>query len=160
MPFNLATCAVVNLSCDRLSDGQITHIGIYIWGKFVLTPSQVSVQPPFLRRSSSKNEVPPVPIHPKEAPSTRFVHSTGLVNNPLISPRFWNSMVDRYAIVNWCVDVLMTPIKQSPRFQNSSASGTDAKYESAQPILSMIAHGITSSFNTFVPVEILSLSSS
>ena len=87
----------------------------------------------------------------KKSPNTVFVLSTYLVNNPLISPRFWNSMLDRYNIGNYRVDVLITPMKQSPRFHDSSAAGTYAKYESAQTILSVLAHGITNFFCNFLP---------
>ena len=86
-----------------------------------------------------------------KAPNTGFVLSTGLVNNPLISPRFWNSMLGRYGIRNCHVAVLLTPINWNPFFQNYSAAGTDAKYESTQTILSVLAHCITSYFRTFVP---------
>ena len=51
-------------------------------------------------------------------------------------------------------------MKWSPLFCNYSAAGTDAKYESAQTILSVLSHGITSSFRTFVPWGRLSSSSS
>ena len=87
----------------------------------------------------------------KKAPNTGFVLSTGLVNNPLISLRFWNYMLDRYAIRNFRVSVLITSMKRSPCFHNYSAACTDGKYESAQTILSVLAHSITSSFSTFVP---------
>ena len=86
-----------------------------------------------------------------KAPNTGFVLSTSLVNNPLISHQFWNSMLDRYDIVNFRIAVLITPMKRSPCFHNSSATGTDVKYESAKNILSVLAHGITSYFRTFVP---------
>ena len=128
-----------------------TILGSEFGGGVLLPPSCVSVRPPFLHQSPSKNEVPPVLIHPKKAPNTGFFLSIVLVNNPLISPRFWNSMVDRYAIGNFRIYVLITPMKRSPCFHNYSAAGTDAKYESAQTILSVLAHGITSSFSTFVP---------
>ena len=84
-------------------------------------------------------------------PSTGFVLSTGLVNNPLISTRFWNFMLYRQAIRNFRIAVLITPMKWSPCFHNSSASGTDAEYESSQTILSVLAHGITSYLRTLVP---------
>ena len=86
-----------------------------------------------------------------KAPNTGFVLSTGLVNNPIISPRFWNYMLDRYAIGNFRVTVLITPMKWSSCVHNYSSAGTDAKYESAQTILLVLAHGITSSFSNFVP---------
>ena len=65
-------------------------------------------------------------------------------------------MLDRYAIGNFCVAVLITLMKRSSCFHNYSAAGTDAKYESAQTIRSVLAHGITSSFSTFAPRGILS----
>ena len=86
-----------------------------------------------------------------KAPNTGFVLSTGLSNNLLISPQFWNYMLDRYAIRNFRVAVLITPMKWSPYLQNYSVAVTDAKYESAQTILSLLAHSITSSFRAFVP---------
>ena len=86
-----------------------------------------------------------------KAPNTRFVLSTGLVNNPLISSRFWSSMLDRYAIINFRVAVLITPMKRIPCFHYYSSAGTDTKYESEQTILSVLAYDITSYFSTFVP---------
>ena len=59
-------------------------------------------------------------------------------------------MLDRYAIVNCLVAVLITPMKRSPCVQNSPAAVTDAKYESMQTIMSVLAYGITTSFSTFV----------
>ena len=85
-----------------------------------------------------------------KAPNIGFVLSTSLVNNQLIYSRSWNSMLDRYAIGNCRVAVLITPMKRSPYFHNYSAAVTDAKYESAQTILSVLSHGITSYFSTFV----------
>ena len=85
------------------------------------------------------------------APNTGFFLSTVLVNNSLISTRFWNSMLDRYAIRNLRAAVLIMSMKRSPCFHNSSAAGTDAKYESTQTIMSVLADGITSFFSTFVP---------
>ena len=46
----------------------------------------------------------------KKAPNTRFVLSTGLVNNPLIYCQLCISMLDSYAIGNWRVSVLITPM--------------------------------------------------
>ena len=60
-----------------------------------------------------------------EAPNISFVLSTGLVNNPLIFPRFWNSMLDRYTIENCRVSVLINPIERSPCFHNSSSVYAD-----------------------------------
>ena len=57
------------------------------------------------------------------------------------------------------VYVLVTPMKRSPCFRKYSAAGTDTKYESAQTILSVLAHGITSCFSNFLPLWILSWSS-
>ena len=151
MPINLDTLYVLDLCFNWLWGGQINHIGICIWSRFLLPPLRVSVRPPFLHLCPSKNELSPVPIHQNKSPNTGFVLSILLVNNPLISPRLWNYMLDRYAIGNFRVAVLITPMKQSPFFNNYSASGTDAKYESAQMILSVLAHGITISFNSFVP---------
>ena len=151
MPINLATCAVIELCCDWLWGAHINHIGICIWGRFLLPPLRASVRPPFLHRSISKNEVPPVPIDIKKSSNTGFVLSNGLVNNPLISTRFWNSVLDRYTIGTFRVAVLITTMQRSPCFQNSSAAGTDAKYESAQTILFVLAYGITSSFSAFIP---------
>ena len=88
---------------------------------------------------------------PKKSPNIGFVLSTGLVNNPLISTQLWNYMLDRYVIRNRHVVVLITPIKHSSYFHNSSAAGTDTKYESNQTILSVLVNGITSSFRNFVP---------
>ena len=68
-------------------------------------------------------------------------------------------MLYRYAIGNFQVAVLITPLKRSPWFHNFSAAGTGLKYESAQTILSVLAHGITSSSSTFVPWGIFYLSS-
>ena len=89
-------------------------------------------------------------IH-KKSPNTGFVLSNGLVNNPLISPRFWNSTLGRYGIRNCHVSVLIMLMKWSPLFCNYSAAGTDAKYDYEQTILSVLAHGVTSPFSTFVP---------
>ena len=86
-----------------------------------------------------------------KAPNTVFVLSTGLFNNPLIYPQFWNSMLDRYAIRNFRLAVLIMPMKQIPCFHNSASAGTDAKYESTQTILPVLSHGSTSYFITFVP---------
>ena len=86
-----------------------------------------------------------------KAPNTGFVLSTGLVNNSLISTRFWKFMLDRYAIGNFRVAVLITQMKLSQCFHNSSSAGPDANYESEQTILSVSAHGIPSSFSTIVP---------
>ena len=83
---NLATCDVVYLCCDWMCDGQINHIDLFIWGRFVFPPSHVSLWLPFLHRVPSKNELPPVPLHPKKAPNTSFALSTSLVNNPIIPP--------------------------------------------------------------------------
>ena len=94
------------------------------------------------------------------APNTGFVLSTGLVKNPLISPQFWNYMLDRYSIRTFRVAVLITPTKQSPWFHNSSAAGTDTKYGYVQTILSVLAHGSTKYFRNFVPWGIFSSSSS
>ena len=81
-----------------------------------------------------------------KAPNTGFVLSTGLFNNPLMSPRFWNYMLYRYTIVNFRVAVLIMPMKRIPCFHNSSVAGTDANYQSTQTILSVLAHGITRSY--------------
>ena len=128
VPINLATCAVVYIFCDWLWCGRINHIGICIWGSFLLPPSHAIVLLPFLHQASSKNEVPPVLIHPKKSPNIGFVLSTGLVNNPFISPQFCNSVLDRYTIGNFRVAVLIMTMKQGTCFHNSSAAGTDAKY--------------------------------
>ena len=159
MPINLSTCTVIEICCDWMWDGQLNNIGVCIWGRVLFPPSHAIIWPPFLYWSPSKNEVPHVPIHPKKTPNTGFVLSTGLVKNPHISYRFWNSMLDRYAIRNFRVSVLITSMKWSPYFHNYSAEGTDAKYKSTQMILSVLSHGITSSFSTFVPWGRLSLSS-
>ena len=91
--------------------------------------------------------------------NTSFVLSIGLVDNSLIFFQFWNSMLNRYAIRNFRVAVLISPMKLSPCFHNSPVVGTDAKYGSAQMILSVLAHGIKSSFRTFVPRGVLYSSS-
>ena len=52
---------------------------------------------------------------------------------------------------NFRIAILIMLMKRSPCFHNSSATGTDAKYESAQTILYVLAYGSTSSFSTFVP---------
>ena len=83
--------------------------------------------------------------------NTGFVLFTGLVKNPLISPQFWNSMLDRYDIGDFRVSVLIIPMKQIQCFHNPSAADTDAECESAQKILSVVAHVIKSPFSTFVP---------
>ena len=95
-----------------------------------------------------------------KAPNTFSVLSIGLVNNPLISPQFCNSVLDRYDIINFRVAVLIAPLKWSPWFHNYSSAGTDAKYESEQTILSVISHGSTSSFSTCVTWGKFSSSSS
>ena len=151
VPINFYACAVMELCCDWLWYGQLNHIGFYIWSRLILPPSRVSVRPPFLHWASSKDEVPHVLIHPKKAPNTGFVLFTGLVKNSLISPRFWNSMLGRYTIINFRGSFLITTMNRSWCFHNSSKAGTAAKYESAQTILSVLAHGITSSFSNFVP---------
>ena len=84
-----------------------------------------------------------------KSPNTGFVLSTGLVNNPLISLQLWKSMLDRYAIGNLRVSVLITTMKWIPCFHNYSAEGTDKKYESAKMILYVLAHVSTSFFSTF-----------
>ena len=94
----------------------------------------------------------------KNSPNTGFVLSTGLVNNPLISPQLWDHMLDSNTIGNFRVSVLMTPMKRIPCFHNYSETGTDAKYESAKMIMSVLVHESTSSFSTFVPLGRLSLS--
>ena len=72
VPINLATCAVLDLCCDWLWDVQLNHIGIYIWGRFILPPYQVIVRTLFLHLPSSKNEVPPVPFHPNKSTQHRL----------------------------------------------------------------------------------------
>ena len=47
--------------------GQINYIGLWIWDRVLLPPSRASVRLPFLHRALSKNEVPPVPIHPNKS---------------------------------------------------------------------------------------------
>ena len=75
---NLATCAAIQLFCDSMWDGQLNHIGICIWVRILLPPSHASLQPPFLHQSPSKNEVPPVLIHPHKStqhrPSQQSIH--------------------------------------------------------------------------------------
>ena len=156
---NLATCAVVYICCDWLWDGKLNHIELCICLRILFPPTHASVHPPFLHWSTSKNELPPVLVHPKKLSYTSFFLSTGLVNNPLIFSLFCNSVLYRYVIRNFCVAVLITPMKQITCFHNSSAAGTDAKYESVQTILSVLAHGSTSSFGIFLPWGILSSSS-
>ena len=151
VPINLATCAVIELFCDWLCDGQIKHIGLCIWCRVLLHPSRASVCPPFLHQSPSKNEVPPVPIHPNKSTQHRLRSVYRPSKNPLISPQLWNYMLNRYIIRNFRVAVLIIPMKRSPCFHNSSSAGTDEKYESAQTILSVLSHGIISSFRNFVP---------
>ena len=67
VPINLATCDVIDLCYDFLGYVQLNHIGICIWCRVILPPSHTSVLPPFLRQFPSKNEVPPVPIHPNKS---------------------------------------------------------------------------------------------
>ena len=95
---------------------------------------------------------------PQKSPNTGFILSTGLVNNPLVPTQFYNSMLYRYSIRNCGISVLINPMKWKPCFHNYLAAGTDAKYESAQNILSMSAHGITIPFSTCVPLGRLSSS--
>ena len=150
MPISLATWDVVYLCCDCLGGGHINHIGICIGsGSSCLHIMQVygrpfSIDPPVkmkyrLFRSIKTN-----------SPNTRFVLFIGLVNNPFIYPRFCNYMLDRYAIGNFRVAVLITPMKWVTCIHNYSSAGNDAKYESAQTILSMLSHGSTSYFSTVV----------
>ena len=86
-----------------------------------------------------------------KSPNTGFVLSTGLVKNPFISPLLWNYMLDRYAIENCRISVLIIPMNRNPCFHNTLSAVTDTKYESAQTILSVLSHGITTSFSTFLP---------
>ena len=151
VPINLATCSVVVLYCDWLWDGQLNHVSLCIWGRFLLPPLHSSVQTLFLHQSTSKNELPPFSIHPKKSPNTGFILSTILFKNPLISFWFCYPMLDRYAIGNFHVAVLITPMKRSQLFYNSLAASTNAKYESVETILSMLAYGSTSSFRKFLP---------
>ena len=72
MPINFATCAVIELWCDWIWDSQLNHIGICIWGRVLLPPSHASVRQPFLRQPPSKNEVPPVTIHPNKSTQHRI----------------------------------------------------------------------------------------
>ena len=67
VPINLDTCAVIDLCCDLLWDGQINRIGICTWVRVLFTPLRASVRPPFLRRYPSKNEVLHVPIRPNRS---------------------------------------------------------------------------------------------
>ena len=48
VPINLATCAVIELCCDWLRDGQINHIGICILVRVLLPSSCAIVWPPFI----------------------------------------------------------------------------------------------------------------
>ena len=86
-----------------------------------------------------------------KSPNTGFVLCTLLVNNPLISPWFCNYMLDRYSIWNYRVAVLIMPMKRIPCFHNSSAAGTEAKYDSVQTIIFMLANGSTNYLSTLVP---------
>ena len=72
VPINLATCAVVYLWCDCMWDNQLNHIELRIWGSVLLSPSHASVRLPFLHQASSKNEVPPVPIHTNKSTQHRL----------------------------------------------------------------------------------------
>ena len=72
MLFNFSTCAVIDLCCDWLWDGQLNHIWFCIGDRVLLPPSWASVQLSFLHRSPSKNEVPPVPIHPNKITQHRL----------------------------------------------------------------------------------------
>ena len=100
MPINLSICAVVDLCCDWLWDVQLNYIGLCIRGRVLLPPLHASVRPPFLRRPPNKNEVPPVPIHPNKSTQHRLCTVYRPSQKILISPRLWNSILDRYAIVN------------------------------------------------------------
>ena len=92
----------------------------------------------------------------KKSPNTGFFLSTVLVKNPLISPWFCNYMLDRYAIRNYRVAVLIMPMKRIPCFHNSSASGTEAKYDSVQTTIFMLANVSTNYLSTLVPWGIFS----
>ena len=149
MPINLVACTVVDLWCDWLWDGQLNNIRICICGRVLLPPSHASEQTLFLHQSPNKHEVPPVPIHPNRSTQHQIcpVYRTCQQS----TPQFWNSISNRHGIGNFCVAVLITPMKRTPCFHNYSASVTDEKYESAQIIMSVLAYGITSYFSTFVP---------
>ena len=86
-----------------------------------------------------------------KSPNTSFALSTGLVNNPIISPQLYNYMLDRYTIRNFRVAILITKLKRIPCFRNYSVADNDAKYESTKTILFVLAHLRTISFSTFVP---------
>ena len=85
-----------------------------------------------------------------KTPNICFFLSTGVFNFPLVSSWFWNYMLDRYTIRNFCVGVFITPMKRSPCFHDSSTAITDVKYESVQTILSVLSHGSTGYFSMFL----------
>ena len=131
--------------------GQLKHIGVCIWGR-----SSFLHRMRLYGRHLSTNSPVKMRYHlfqsiQTKSPNTSFVLYTGLVKNPLISPRFWNSVLDKYAIGNFCFAILITPIKMIPCFHNYLSAGTDTKYESVKTILSVLAHGIKSSFIPFLP---------
>ena len=159
VPINLVTCAVVDFWCDWLWGGQINHIRLCIWDRVLFLHCMQMYNHPFSIDPTVKIKYRLFRSIQKIC-NTDFVMYTGLVNNPLISPWFWNSILDRYAIGDFHVSVLITPIKQSPHFHNVTTAVTDAKYESAQMILYVLSHGRTSSFSNFLPWGILSLPSS
>ena len=110
----------------------------------------VSVQPPFLHQAPRKNEVPSVPIHPKK--STQ--HQICPFYRP--SQQSTDILPIMYIYVRQLCHRKLTCFrldntnKHSPCFHYYSAAGTDAKYESAQTILSMLSHVSTSALSTFV----------
>ena len=73
LPITLATCTVVDIWCSWIWDCQIKHIRICNWGRVLLLPPHTSVRPPFLNLSPSKNEVPPIPIHPNKITQHRIL---------------------------------------------------------------------------------------
>ena len=157
MPINLVTCAAVNLCCDWLLSGQLNHVELCVWGRVLLHPSHTSVQTPFIHRSPLQMRYHLFRSIQTKSPNIGFVLSTSLFNNPPVFTRFFNSVSDRYAIVNCRVSVLIIPMKRSPCFHKYSAVCNDENYESAQTILYVLYHGITISFSTFVPWGRLSL---
>ena len=54
---------IIDLCCDFLWNGQLSHIGICIWGSVLFPLSRASVWMPLLHWYPSKNELTPVLIH-------------------------------------------------------------------------------------------------
>ena len=132
VPINLATWYLIYLCCDFLLDSQLNHIGVCIWVSILFPPSCAIVRPPFLHKSPVKTKYCLFRSIQTKSLNSGFVLSTSIVKNPLISPRFCNSMVDRYAIINFRVAILIKPMKQGSCFHNSLEAGNAYLYRSFQ----------------------------